>query len=137
MLKQPLQQKQITDGKRLVLAGRRHVVSQARESGKDFAWGAFAVPIEGGVERGRTTLGDRLRDPSRMFIRWRGLWLVSAHRAVSSNRATVAEICVAASAKSAKSTPKPTCGFRRLDAAHGLPPKTISYDIVEWRARRD
>ena len=69
MFKQPLQQKQITDGKRLVLADRKHVVSQARESGKDFAWGALAVPIEGGVERGRTTLGDRLRDPSRMFIR--------------------------------------------------------------------
>src|ERR1700738_3082148 len=52
MLEQPLQQKQITNRKRLILAGRRHVASRARESGKDFAWGAFAVPIEGGVERG-------------------------------------------------------------------------------------
>ena len=72
MLEQPLQQKQITDGERLVIAGRRHVASQARESGKDFAWGAFAVPIEGLIERGRSTLGDRLRNPSRLLIRRRG-----------------------------------------------------------------
>jgi hypothetical protein len=72
-----------------------------------------------------------------MFIRWRGLWLVSAHRAASSNRATVAEIRATALAKSGKSTPKPTCGFRRLDAAHGLRPETILYDIVEWRTMVD
>jgi hypothetical protein len=41
MLEQPLQQKQITDGKRLILAGRRHVAGRARESGKDFPRGAF------------------------------------------------------------------------------------------------
>jgi hypothetical protein len=28
------------------------VASRAREGGKDFAWGAFAVPIEGIIERG-------------------------------------------------------------------------------------
>ena len=85
MLEQPLQQKQITDRKRLILAGRRHVASRAREGGKDFAWGAFAVPIEGIVERGRSTLGDRLRNPSRMLIRRRGFWLGSAHRGASAN----------------------------------------------------
>ncbi len=37
MLQQPLQQKQITDRKRLILAGRRHVASCARESREDFA----------------------------------------------------------------------------------------------------
>ena len=81
MLEQPLQEKQITEGERLILAGRRHVASRAREGGKDFARGAFAVPIEVGAERGRPTLGDRMRDPSRMFIRRRGLWLGSAHQA--------------------------------------------------------
>src|SRR2546425_5997526 len=85
MLEQPLQQKQITDRKRLILAGRRHVASRARESGKDFAWGAFAVPIEGGAKWGWSTLGDRLRDPSRMFIRRRGFWLGSAHQGASAN----------------------------------------------------
>src|SRR6266851_1438132 len=98
-------QKQITKSKRLILAGRRHVASRAGESGKDFAWGAFAVPIEGIVERGRSTLGDRLRDPSRMFIRRRRLWLGPAHRATSENQATVAGIYGAAMSKSAKSTP--------------------------------
>src|ERR1700682_86 len=99
MLEQALQQKQITKSERLILAGRRHVASRARESGKDFAWGAFAVPIEGRVERRRTTLGDRLRDPSRILIRRRGLWLGSAHHAASANQATVARICVAALSK--------------------------------------
>src|SRR5450755_3062115 len=96
MLKQPLQQKQITNGKRLVFAGRGHVASRARESGKDFARGAFAVPIEGGAERGRTAFRDRLRDPSRVLIRRRGLWLGSAHGATSANQAMVAAIWVAA-----------------------------------------
>ena len=56
------------------------MASRARESGKDLAWRTFAVPIKGGVERGRTTLSDRLRNPSRMFIRRRGFWLGSVHR---------------------------------------------------------
>src|SRR5258708_22100369 len=120
MLQQRLRQKQITNSKRLMLGGRRHMASRASESGEDFAWGAFAVPIEGGVERGRTTLGDRLRDPSRMLIRRRGLWLGSAHGAASANQVTVAGVCVAALSKSAKSTNKSRCGFRQLDAAHGL-----------------
>jgi hypothetical protein len=85
MLEQPLQQKQITKSKRFILAGWRHVASRARESGKDFARGAFAVPIESIVERGRSTLGDRLRNPSRMFIRRRGFWLGSARRGSSTN----------------------------------------------------
>src|SRR6266852_5673701 len=99
MLQQPLQQKQIANSKGLILAGRRHLASRARESDKDFAWTAFAVPIEGGAERGRLTLGDRLRDPSRMLFRRRGLWLGSAHCAASANQATVAGICVAALSK--------------------------------------
>src|SRR6267142_4841946 len=120
MLQQPLQQKQITNGKRLILAGRRHVASRARESRKDFAWGALAVPIKGGVERGRSTLGDRLRDPSRMLIRRRGFWLGSAHRAWlcevlgSSNQATVAGIWVAAMSKSANPHLNPHAAFGSL-----------------------
>jgi hypothetical protein len=51
------------------------VASRAREGGKDFAWGAFAVPIEGIIERGRSTLGDRLRNPSRTLIRRSGFLL--------------------------------------------------------------
>src|SRR6266702_4768350 len=89
MLQQPLQQKQITNSKRLILAARRHVASRAREGGKDFARGAFAIPIEGGVERGRTTLGDRSRDTSRMLVRRRGFWLGSAHGAASANQSAV------------------------------------------------
>jgi hypothetical protein len=85
MLQQPLQQKQITDRKRLIVTGRRHVASRARESGKNFAWGAFAVPLEGIIEWGRPPLGDRLRDPSRMFIRRRRFWLGSVHRGASAN----------------------------------------------------
>ena len=85
MLEQPLQQKQITDGKWLILAGRRHVASRARKGSKDFAWRAFAVPIEGIIERGRSTLGDRLRNPSRMLIRRREFWLGSAHRSAEAS----------------------------------------------------
>src|SRR5258708_35490399 len=106
MLQQPLQQKQIANSKRLILAGRRHMASRARESGEDFAWGAFAVPIEGGVERGRTTLGDRLRDPSRMLIRRRRLCLGSAHRPASATQPTVAGVCVADLATSAQPAPQ-------------------------------
>ena len=69
MLEHPLQEKQITDGERLILAGRRHVASRASESGEDLAWRVFAVPIEVLAERGRSALGDRARDPSRMLIR--------------------------------------------------------------------
>src|ERR1700730_9785606 len=39
--------------------------------------------------------------------------------------------------KSMKSTPKPTCGFRRPEAARGLPPKATSHDFVDWRATAD
>src|SRR6266702_3588675 len=141
MLQQPLQQKQITNSKRLILAGRRHVASRARESGKDFAWGAFTIPIEGGVEWGRTTLGDRLRDPSRMLIRRRGFWLGSAHGAASANQATVAANVSGDLRRSlgeiGESTPKCTCGSRRLDAADGLLPKTISYAVVGWKKRKN
>src|SRR5712691_9237493 len=106
MLEQPLQEKQIADGERLILAGRRHVPSRARESGKDFVRGAFAVPIEVGAERRRPTLGDRTRDPSGMLIRRRGLWLGSAHRAASANHPIVAGSRVSVASKSAKSTHK-------------------------------
>ncbi len=75
MFQQTLEQKQITDGKRLVFAGRRHVPSCALESGKDFARAAFAVPIEVGAESRRAALGDRTRDPPGMLIRRRELRL--------------------------------------------------------------
>ncbi len=85
VLEQLLQDKQITDGKRLILAGRRHVASSAREGGKDLSRGALAVPIEIGAERRRPALGNGDRDPSRILVRRRGLWLGSAHRAFSAN----------------------------------------------------
>jgi hypothetical protein len=44
-----------------LLPQRRHVASRAREGGKDFAWGAFAVPIEGIIERGAV---DPWRSPA-------------------------------------------------------------------------
>src|SRR6266540_4154235 len=113
MLEQPLQEKQITDGKRLVLADRRHVTSRAGESGEDFARAAFAVPIEVGAERGRPALGDRTRDPPRMLIRRRGLWLGSAHRAASANHAMVPGTRVSVLSKSAKSTPQDRRPWRR------------------------
>src|SRR5882724_8800963 len=116
MFQQPLQQKQITKSKRLVLAGWRHVASCTRESRKDFAWRACAVLVQGGVERGRMPVDDHLRDTSRMLIGRRGLWLGSAHRCHLRESGTVVGICVAAASKSAKSTPKPACGFRQLDA---------------------
>ena len=68
------------------------MASRAREGGKDFAWGAFAVPIEGIIERGRSTLGDRLRNPSRMLIRRRGFWLGSAHQSLRESLAMIAEV---------------------------------------------
>src|SRR6266480_2863822 len=66
MLKQPLQEKQISDGKRLIVAARRHVQNSACKSGKYFAWRALAVLIELGTKRGWPALRDRPRDPSRM-----------------------------------------------------------------------
>ena len=104
MFEQALQQKQITDGKRLVLARRRHVPSCARESGKDFVRAAFAVPIEVGVERRRAALGDCTRDPSRMLIRRQGLRLGSAHCAPSANHSIVAGSRISVVSKSPKST---------------------------------
>ncbi len=69
MLEQPLQQKQITDAEHLVLAGRRHVPGRARESRKDFARGAFAVPIEVVAERRRPALGYGARNQSCIVVR--------------------------------------------------------------------
>src|SRR5258708_16419560 len=106
MLKQPLQQKQIADSKRLVPAGRRHVARHAREGCKDFARGAFAVPIEGSAERRRSTLGDGVRDPSRLLIRRRGVWLASAHHTASANPAMIAGSRVSVLPKAANSTPQ-------------------------------
>ena len=85
VLEQLLQDKQITDCKRLILAGRRHVASSAREGGKNLSRGALAVSIEVGAERRRPALGNSDRDPSRILVRRRGLWLGSAHRASSAN----------------------------------------------------
>ena len=104
MFEQALQQKQIADRKRLVLAGRRHVPSCARESGKYFVRAGFAVPIEVGAERRRAALGDRTRDPSRILVRRRGLRLGSAHFAASANHSIVAGSCMSVVSKSVKST---------------------------------
>src|SRR6266566_5163001 len=79
MLEEPLQEKQITEGERLVLAGRRHVANHALESGKDIVRGAFEIQIEIGRECGPPALGNRGRDSSRALIGRRGLWLGSAH----------------------------------------------------------
>jgi hypothetical protein len=91
-LKQLLQEKQISDGKRLIVAGRRHVPGSACESGKYFAWSAFAVSLEFSAEWWRLALRDGARDPSRMGIRRRGFGLGSAHRAAS----IVPRACIAA-----------------------------------------
>jgi hypothetical protein len=80
MLEQPLQKKQVPDGKRLIVAARGHMASCARECGKNFVRRAFAVPVQVLSNRGRPAFADRNRDPSRMLIRRRGLWLGWAHR---------------------------------------------------------
>ncbi|GIK82539.1 MAG: hypothetical protein BroJett024_36440 [Alphaproteobacteria bacterium] len=69
MLEQSLQQKQITEGERLVFAGRRHVASRAGEGGEDLARGAVAIPVEVAADLGRAAFGDRARDSYRMLIR--------------------------------------------------------------------
>src|SRR5262249_21609177 len=86
-LQQLLQQKQITEGKRFIVAPWRHVASDALKGDKDLARGAFEVQIEIRRERRRPALGDCSRNASRMSIHRRGLWLGSAHHAASSNRA--------------------------------------------------
>jgi hypothetical protein len=68
-LKQLLQQKQITEGKRLIVASWRHVASNALKGDKDVARGAFEVLIELRRERRRPALGDRSCNASRMLIR--------------------------------------------------------------------
>src|SRR6266516_6981739 len=87
VLEQLLQQKQITERKRLILAPWRHVAREALEGDKDLPRGSFKVPIEIRRERRRPALGDCSRNASRMLMRRRGLWLGSAHHAVSSNHA--------------------------------------------------
>src|SRR5258708_10128267 len=129
MLKQPLQQKQIADSKRLVPAGRRHVARHAREGCKDVARGAFAVPIEGSAERRRSTLGDGVRDPSRILIRRRGVWLASAHHTASVNRAMIAGSRVSVLPKSAKSTPQ-----NRYQIHEAEPPLTPSGGWMRYPA---
>src|SRR4029450_308716 len=103
-LKQLLQQKQITEGKRLIVAAWRHVASNALKGDKDVARGAFEVLIELRRERRRPALGDRSCNASRMLIRPRGLWLGSVHHAASSNRAMLPSDPVSDSSKSVKST---------------------------------
>jgi hypothetical protein len=80
MLKQPLQEKQIAEGKHLVLAGWRHVASGTFERDENLVRGTFEVEIEIGHAHRRLALGKRGSDPSRMLIRRRGFWLGSAHR---------------------------------------------------------
>src|SRR4051812_49753440 len=72
----------ITDGKRLILAGRRHVASSAREGGKNLSRGALAVPIEVGAERRRPALGNSDRDASRILDR-KSTRLNSSHMSIS------------------------------------------------------
>src|SRR5207248_4408899 len=86
-LQQLLQQKQITKGKRFIVASWRHVASNALEGDKDLARGAFEVQIEIRRERRRPALGDCSRNASRMLMRRRRLWLGSAHHVVFSNHA--------------------------------------------------
>jgi hypothetical protein len=50
VLKQLLQEKQISYRKRLIVAGRGHVPGSACESRKYFAWRAFAVSLEFSAE---------------------------------------------------------------------------------------
>src|SRR5262249_11491432 len=100
-LEQLLQQKQITKGKRLIIASWRHVASDALESDKDLARGAFEVPIKFRRERRRPAFGDCSRNASRVLIR--RLWLGSAHHAAS-NRAMLPSGPVSDSSKSVKST---------------------------------
>src|SRR4030088_246742 len=114
MFEQPLQQKEITNGERLILASRRHMTSKTVESCKNLARGTIAVSIKSGAERGRSPLGDRLRDPSRMLIGRHELWLGSIHRVASSNRATIAGICIPVLPKSAKPTAKSARDWRML-----------------------
>src|SRR5215813_14165928 len=101
-LQQLLQQKQITEGKRFIVAPWRHV--DALKGDKDLARGAFEVQIEIRRERRRPALGDCSRNASRMSIHRRGLWLGSAHHAASSNRAMLPPGPVPDSSKSVKST---------------------------------
>src|ERR1700758_2985281 len=53
VLEQLLEQKQITEGKRLILAPWRHVASDALKGNKDLARGTFEVQIEIRREHGR------------------------------------------------------------------------------------
>src|SRR6266404_8570195 len=112
-LEQLLQQKQITERKRLILAPWRHVASDALEGDKDLARGAFEVQIEIRRERRRPALGNRSRNASCMLIRRRGLWLGSAHHAASSNRAMLPPRpvpgCIKISEIHHKAS-EPTCG---------------------------
>jgi hypothetical protein len=76
VLEQLLQQKQITKGKRLIVAAWRHVASDALEGDKDLARGAFEVLIELRRERRRPAFGNCSRNASRVLIRRRGNGLV-------------------------------------------------------------
>src|SRR5262249_40501372 len=59
-LQQLLQQKQITEGKRFIVAPWRHVASNALEGDKDLARGAFEVQNETRGERGGVAGAMRL-----------------------------------------------------------------------------
>src|SRR5262252_4661858 len=120
-LQQLLQQKQITKGKRLIVAAWRHVASDALEGDKDLARGAFEVLIELRRERRGPAFGDCSRNAPRVLIRRRGLWLGSAHHAASSNRAMLPSGPVSDSSKSVKSKPGRACagGMRGTFAAIG------------------
>src|SRR6266516_1619880 len=55
----------------------------------------------------------------------------------SANHATVVGVCVAALSKSRNSHLNQQADFGRYVRRTGRPPKTISYDIGEWRAAQN
>jgi len=73
MLKQPLQKKQITDGKRLIVAARRHVASRACKCGEHFARRGFTTLIQV-VTKWAAGLADRNRDLPPIRVGWQGFW---------------------------------------------------------------
>src|SRR5262249_53532250 len=100
-LEQLLQQKQITKGKRLIIASWRHVASDALESDKISRGELSRYRSSSGVSAGGRPLALAAAMPSRVLIR--RLWLGSAHHAAS-NRAMLPSGPVSDSSKSVKST---------------------------------
>ena len=64
-LQQLLQQKQITKGKRFIVAPWRHVASNALKGDKDLARGAFEVQIDLDRQKSRAKFARHLSDADR------------------------------------------------------------------------